>query len=132
MIAQGFLSFVLLGVIVYAWTEYRRSPVVALLSACTGAGGLYLVWFPAQSNQLAEFAGIGRGSDLIVYTWVALSLLVMLNLHLKLRFQLELITVLARRVALANYAARGKASPPPPLPAPASGGGWDGGRVEED
>ncbi|HLH96790.1 MAG TPA: DUF2304 domain-containing protein [Xanthobacteraceae bacterium] len=116
MIAQCTLSFVLLGVIGYAWTEYRRSPVVALLSACTAAGGFYFVWFPAQSNQLAEFAGVGRGSDLIVYTWAALSLLVMLNLHLKLRFQLELITVLARRLALANCATNGRAPAPEASP----------------
>jgi hypothetical protein len=103
MIAQGILSIVLFGVMAYAWTEYRRSPIVALLSACTAGGGLYFVWFPAQSNQLAEIAGVGRGADLIIYTWAALSLLVMLNLHLKLRRQLEMITVLARRLALAKY-----------------------------
>ncbi len=100
MIAQIALSIVLCAVIGYAWTEYRRSPVVALLSFCVAAAGIYLVWFPGQSTRLAELVGIGRGVDLIIYTWVALSLLVLLNLHLKLRMQLELITVLARRVAL--------------------------------
>jgi hypothetical protein len=46
--------------------------------------------------------GIGRGADLILYTWACLSLLVVLNLHLKLRTQLELITVLTRSVALSS------------------------------
>jgi small membrane protein len=51
---------------------------------------------------LAEVAGIGRGVDLIIYTWVVISLLVVLNLHLKLRAQMELITALAREIAIAN------------------------------
>jgi hypothetical protein len=51
---------------------------------------------------LAELAGIGRGVDLIIYTWVVISLLVVLNLHLKLRAQMELITALAREIAIAN------------------------------
>jgi hypothetical protein len=102
MIAQAILSLLLLGVILYAWTEYRRSPAVAFLSFVAAATGIYLVWFPDQSTRLAELTGIGRGVDLIIYTWVAISLIVLLNLHLKLRAQLELITVLARKIALAN------------------------------
>ena len=40
--------------------------------------------------------------DLIMYLWVCISLIVLLNLHLKLRSQHELITALARAIALAN------------------------------
>jgi hypothetical protein len=102
MIAQAVLSLLLCGIILYAWTEYRRSPAVALLTFVAAATGVYLVWLPDQSTRLAELAGIGRGVDLIIYIWVAISLIVLLNLHLKLRAQLELITVLARKIALAN------------------------------
>ena len=63
---------------------------------------LYFVWFPAHSTWLAELVGIGRGVDLILYTWVCISLLVLLNLHLKLRTQMELITTLARKAAIAG------------------------------
>src|SRR5262245_13467884 len=45
-----------------------------------------------RGTQLAELVGIGRGVDLILYVWVCLSLIVVLNLHLKLRTQMELIT----------------------------------------
>jgi len=102
MIAQLMLSFLLCSVLVYAWAEYRRSPVVALTSFVVTLAGLYFVWVPGHSTRLAEFAGVGRGVDLILYTWVAISLIVLLNLHLKLRAQLELITALARTIALAN------------------------------
>ena len=102
MIAQAMLSVLLLGVIVYAWTEYKKAPAVALLSAIVSIGGVYFIWFPETSTRWAEFVGIGRGADLVLYTWSCISLLVILNLHLKLRSQLEMITVLARSIAIAS------------------------------
>ena len=102
MMAQLIFTVLLFRIFVYAWTEYRRSPVVALLSALVATAGLYFLWFPNDSTRLAEFVGIGRGVDLILYTWACISLLVLLNLHLKLRAQLELISILARTIAIAN------------------------------
>ena len=107
MIAQLFLSFLLAGILLYAWTEYRRSPVVALSAVLTACGGLYFVWFPAHATLLAEAVGIGRGVDLIIYVWVVISLLIVFNLHLKLRSQMELITGLAREIAILKVASTG-------------------------
>lgn len=100
MIAQCVLSTLLAGILLYAWVEYRRSPTVAILAACAAAAGLYFVWLPSHSTQLAELVGVGRGVDLILYIWVCISLIVLLNLHLKLRTQMELVTTLARKIAL--------------------------------
>ena len=47
-------------------------------------------------NLPASAAGV----DLIIYVWVVISLLIVLNLHLKLRAQMELITALAREIAI--------------------------------
>jgi hypothetical protein len=102
MIAQLFLTALLLGILLYAWLQYRRSPLVGLLSMLSALAGLYFVWVPSHATRLAAFAGIGRGVDLILYIWVAISLIVLLNLHLKLRAQMELITVLARQIAIAK------------------------------
>jgi hypothetical protein len=118
MIAQIFFTLLLGTVFLYAWIEYRRSPVVAVLSSMVALAGLYFVWVPSHSTWLAEFVGIGRGVDLILYTWVGISLLVILNLHLKLRTQLELITVLARKIALADLAASPEHSLVPPSTLP--------------
>jgi hypothetical protein len=115
MIAQVFFSLLLCTVFLYAWIEYRRSPVVAVLSSAVALAGLYFVWVPSHSTWLAEFVGIGRGVDLILYTWVGISLIVILNLHLKLRTHLELITVLARTIALANPGIRHAEGPGDPL-----------------
>ena len=102
MIAQFILSILLAGILIYAWSEYARSPAIAVLAVFVAMAGLYFVWVPEHSTQLAELVGIGRGVDLILYIWVCLSLIVVLNLHLKLRTQMELITALARKIALAD------------------------------
>ena len=102
MIAQLGLSILLASVLVYAWTEYRRAPVISILSMLVATAGLYFVWLPSHATRLASLVGIGRGVDLIIYVWVVISLILLLNLHLKLRSQAELITILMREIALAN------------------------------
>jgi len=120
MTAQLIFSVLLFSVFAYAWTEHRRTPLVAALSALVATAGFYFVWFPAASTHLAEIVGIGRGVDLILYTWGCISLLVILNLHLKLRTQLELITVLARTIAIANAQALSPDNPARSDPTPSS------------
>ncbi len=102
MIAQIGLSILLAGVLVYAWTEYRRAPIISVLSILVATAGLYFVWLPNHATRLAAMVGIGRGVDLIIYVWVVISLILLLNLHLKLRSQSELITILMREIAVAN------------------------------
>jgi small membrane protein len=100
MIAQVLLTTLLFGIVLYAWQERRRSPIVATLSLFAASTGVFLVWVPSQASDIAELVGVGRGVDLIIYIWIVISLLILLNLHLKLRVQLELTTALARRVAI--------------------------------
>jgi small membrane protein len=102
MIAQFILTALLGGLLLYAVKEARKSPAVGVMTIMAAIGGLYVVWVPSHASTLAEWAGIGRGADLILYVWAAISLIIMLNLHLKLRSQLELITALSRAVALLN------------------------------
>jgi hypothetical protein len=65
MIAQLMFTAFLLGILLYALTEYRRSPAVGLTAVLAAVGGLYFVWVPSHAIRLAEFVGIGRGVDLI-------------------------------------------------------------------
>ena len=62
MIAQFVLTSLLAAVLLYAWTEYRRAPVVAFLTVFVATAGIYFVWVPEHSTQLAELVGIGRGN----------------------------------------------------------------------
>jgi small membrane protein len=114
MIAQVVLSLLLGIVLLYAWAQYRRSPIVTVLSCAVSLVGFYFVWIPSHATRVAELVGIGRGADLVLYVWVCISLVVLLNLHLKLRTQHELLTQLARSIALANAALPEDARPAAP------------------
>jgi hypothetical protein len=100
MIAQVFLTALLSAILLYAWLEYKRSPFVGAVSVLAAFTGLYFVWFPNHATRVAEAVGIGRGVDLILYTWVGITFIVLLNLHLKVRAQMELITELARELTI--------------------------------
>jgi hypothetical protein len=123
MIVQLLLSLLLGAILIYAFAERRRSPVVGALALAASLAGLYFVWMPAHATALAEFAGVGRGVDLIIYIWVVISLLVLLNLHLKLRAQTEALTGLARAIAIGDALRAGRqpsverAAPPDDVPA---------------
>ena len=62
--------------------------------------GLFIIWFPDVSTSIANTLGVGRGADLIFYSWIAFSFGVLLTVHLKLRQQLNLVTKLARYIAI--------------------------------
>ena len=111
MIAQLILTGLLLATLFYAWIEYPRSPAVGLLTVLAAWAGLFFVWFPEQATRIATWVGIGRGVDLVIYVWIGISLIVLLNLHLKIRAQMELITVLARKIAIAGATRAHDASP---------------------
>lgn len=118
MIVQLLLSFLLGAILIYALAEQRRSPVVSVLALAASLAGLYFVWMPAHATALAEVAGVGRGVDLIIYTWVVISLLVLLNLHLKLRAQTEILTGLARAITIGDALRGGPHAPPAECAAP--------------
>lgn len=102
MIAQLMLTILLGSILLYSWVEYRRAPMIGAVSMLAAFTGLYFVWVPDHASRLAALVGIGRGVDLVLYLWVVITLIVLLNLHLKLRAQMEVITVLAREIATAN------------------------------
>ena len=100
MIAQLVLSALLVAMLAYAVIAARRTRFVSTLIGLAALAGLYFVWQPDSANELANWVGIGRGADLVLYVWVVLSMLVGLNLHLRLRTQADQITRLARALAL--------------------------------
>ena len=100
MIIQVVLSFGLLLLAVYAFSQRARSRLVAwgMLAVCGVGEGLVLA--PDISNRLAHIVGIGRGADLVVYCFILASLGLILNLHLRLHAVHEDVTELARHIAV--------------------------------
>jgi hypothetical protein len=93
-------NFVLIWL--YAFTQRRRAHFIASVMSVLAAGAIYLVWRPDDATALAGLVGVGRGTDLLLYCWVVLSLGIALSLHIKLEHQQELITEMARQFALTN------------------------------
>lgn len=106
MIFQILLAIGLLIIMVYAFTQKAKSPVVSILTMISALAGLYFVWAPNQANAIAHAVGIGRGADLTFYCWIVISLAILLNLHFKIRSNLELLTAMARKVAIAEAESR--------------------------
>lgn len=94
------LVVLLLFCAVYGWRQRSLSPAVGYLTPLTCALGIALVMKPDWSSEIAEMVGVGRGADLILYLWTAISILVLANIHFRMRALRAEITVLTREIAL--------------------------------
>jgi small membrane protein len=100
MTAQFLLTLGLCAAWLYVLTQPGVSRFFKLMMYSVIAAGLYFVWFPGHATYLANRIGIGRGADLIFYTWIIFSLGVLINIHIKMRKNVVLLTELARHIAL--------------------------------
>ena len=100
------LTSALLAALLYAWTQHSLARLVRAALYSVIFVGILFVWDPELTNDIAHFAGIGRGADLVFYVWIVLSFIAILNLHLKLKQSHVLLTDLARYIALAEAHAK--------------------------
>jgi hypothetical protein len=100
MIFSAIVTVLLCTLIVYALLQKREFPVVARTMPLVSLAGIYVAWFPNSTSQAAEWVGIGRGVDLMLYVWILVSGLLILALHLKLVTYDRRITELARFLAI--------------------------------
>lgn len=107
MIAQYILTTALALAVLYTWMQSGISRGMRVFLYAVIAAGMYFVWNPNESTHLANILGIGRGADLVLYLWIVLSFLVILNVHLKLRQNLAILTKIVRQLALLEASAGG-------------------------
>lgn len=82
-----------------------------LILATLGLGILFILW-PNLTTRIANFLGIGRGTDLLFYLFIVLSLFFFVYVLSELNRQLRTITAMAREIALMT-ARLGKAGETP-------------------
>ena len=100
MIIQYLLIAGLCATLLYAYMQRRKSRLVAVAIAVVSIAGIYLVLRPDAANAAARLLGVGRGADLLLYTWILVTLAICLNLQFKiLQLQSEL-TTLVRQIAI--------------------------------
>lgn len=78
----------------------RGSRSRGLLWACVWGGGGLLVVRPDISQRVAEFVGVGRGSDLVLYSALVAGLFVSFALYRRSRRLEIMVTDLARHLAI--------------------------------
>jgi hypothetical protein len=94
------LIALLLFCAIYGWRQRSLSPAIGYLTPLTCALGIALVIRPDWSSDAARFLGVGRGADLILYVWTAISILVLANIHFRLRTFQAKMTTLTREIAI--------------------------------
>lgn len=100
MIIQFVLSFIFLVLFAYGIHEKNKSKGIGLIIyGCSVAGGFF-VWFPEYTGDIARFAGVGRGADLVLYLSVVIGFAVAFTLYLKIYSCMKMLTELVRQAAL--------------------------------
>jgi hypothetical protein len=96
------LTFALSGVMAYALVQRTVPSIVKSVTIVFVAAGMYFVWLPQHTTMVANWLGVGRGTDLLIYVWIILSFAVGLNLNFKVRAARREITEVTRALALAT------------------------------
>ena len=99
---QFLLTLGLLASLLYASVQRVVPRVINLSFATVVAVAIYFVWLPDHTTIVARWLGVARGTDLLIYIWILLTLFIGLNLHLKIQAVREDITALTRDMALAS------------------------------
>jgi len=100
MIIQWILVFGLGLSLIYSVLQRGKSRLVRYPIAITSIAGIYFVLFPSQTNSIAQWMGVGRGADLVLYCWIVISLVVSVNLQFRILSLQETTTELTRELAL--------------------------------
>lgn len=107
MIIKILLSVGLFLPLSYVLVQRNPARLIRLSIIAAVVVGEYFVWLPNQTNSIAHFVGVGRGADLIMYCWILVSMLLILNNIFGNRSTNQNLIKLARRIAL--YEARNDA-----------------------
>ena len=100
MIIVFLMSSVLFVLFIYSIQIAKKGNLVGVPLSLFFAISIILVVFPEYANKIANFVGVGRGADLLIYICFVSFLLMVLVIHLKFRRQEVMLTELARKIAL--------------------------------
>lgn len=106
MIIQFGLTAILVGACLMTWKRLRQRairPIEAFIWLLLWILAMIVVWRPDTSTRIAQWVGIGRGADLVLYLSVVLLLILVFQLHVA-HVRLErTLTDFIRRQALQEF-----------------------------
>ena len=86
--------------IVFALLQKKQVRVIPWVLSGVSIVAIYFVIFPEQTNSVANYLGVGRGADLLLYLWFAISSLMIFFVFVRLRTNHRELTRLARSIAI--------------------------------
>lgn len=92
----------LLLLIVLMLPKFRRHAMSRLVMIIISLLGVLFVLFPSLSNELAQYVGVGRGADLIIYLFMVFSFLYNILMYAKLRMIRQDQTEIVKNIAIQN------------------------------
>lgn len=98
-IFQGVLLFSVIIFIIYV-LRFKKTAYDRVFMLVIGVAGLILVVIPDLTTYIAEIVGIGRGTDLIFYTWVVFCLFKFLRYESRINNLERKITEITRHIAI--------------------------------
>jgi hypothetical protein len=112
MIAQFVLTLGFAGLAACGWLRMGRVRVFAAALTLICLAGIYFIWSPSDLTFVANFIGVGRGADLLLYIFLTFVMFELLMVRIRDKERDELITRLARRIAIeqAKHRAEQRAS----------------------
>lgn len=102
MIFQILLIILNIVCIAYVLTQRNKSPLITLIIVTACIVGIITSVFPDITNRIAAFVGIGRGADLLFYSWIVISFGLIINIQLKLITTNQQLTKVIRHIAIKN------------------------------
>ena len=105
MLSQWVLAIALVLVGLYllkARKSASQQAIGRLFIIVALVAGLVAVLFPNYTNVVASFLGIGRGADLLLYTFVVFTLFYVVHQYRRQLWQEKVTTDLARALTLAR------------------------------
>lgn len=100
MIMKIILTTALTGVLIYLMARVKRQPWIKLSAILGSVCGIFFVWNPEFSNELAAALGVGRGADMIFYSAIPIAGAFILGVYVRIQEQHEMITELVRNIAI--------------------------------
>jgi hypothetical protein len=95
------LAFIFFGFVLLRPGKGARNQALRMLGLLVFIGiVVYAILFPTVINDIAEFVGVGRGTDLLLYAFVIVFIAQALSSARRRKAQSAEITVLARKIAL--------------------------------
>ena len=102
---MNFSQFVFLIILViFLFYSYKVKNILInrVVFLLLGLTGIFLILFPNITSEIANFMGIGRGTDLVVYLFILISLFLFVYVMSILKRLEQKITAIVRNNAIDN------------------------------